>query len=96
MSQYAMYIMANQSGSTLYTGSTAGLVKRVEQHRAGKGSAFTARYKTTRLVYYVLCDDLETARDRERVVKGWVRRKKIALITDVNPGWRDLSDTLGD
>jgi putative endonuclease len=28
---------------------------------------------------------------REKQIKGWLRKKKIALIESVNPGWKDLS-----
>ena len=70
--------------------------KANRRHQAGVGSAFTARYRTNRLVYYELTEDLQTARERERQVKGWVRRKKIALIAQANPKWRDLSETLGE
>jgi putative endonuclease len=29
--------------------------------------------------------------ERERRIKGWLRKKKIALIVAVNPEWKDLS-----
>jgi putative endonuclease len=85
--------MTNNSG-TLYIGVTNDLARRVAEHRSGKGSRFTARYKTTRLVYYEATDDLAAARERERQLKGWVRRRKIALIAEMNPKWRDLAHTL--
>jgi putative endonuclease len=34
---------------------------------------------------------VHNAIEREKVVKGWLRIKKIALIVSVNPAWRDLS-----
>ena len=33
--------------------------------------------------------------DREKQLKGWVRRKKIELIESVNPRWQDLAEKWG-
>ncbi|MEX0683741.1 MAG: hypothetical protein WD904_01945 [Dehalococcoidia bacterium] len=46
-------------------------------------------------MYFELTEDLGAARERERQLKGWVRRRKIALIASTNVHWRDLSDELG-
>jgi putative endonuclease len=32
--------------------------------------------------------------EREKQLKRWVRRKKVALIDESNPEWKDLSDLL--
>ena len=29
---------------------------------------------------------------REKQIKAWLRRRKVALIESVNPDWRDLSE----
>jgi len=34
---------------------------------------------------------VRNAIERERVIKHWLRIKKIGLIVSVNPAWRDLS-----
>lgn len=34
---------------------------------------------------------MRNAIERERVIKRWLRIKKIGLIVSVNPAWRDLS-----
>ncbi|HLB65282.1 MAG TPA: hypothetical protein VJJ46_10605, partial [Anaerolineales bacterium] len=44
------------------------------------------------LVYFEETSDIRTAIHREKQLKGWVRRKKVALVESVNPGWKDLSD----
>lgn len=93
MREYSVYIMTNNSG-TLYIGVTNNLARRVQEHRAGIGSRFTAKYRITRLVYCETTAELQAARERERQLKGWVRRRKIALIASVNPHWRDLSEAL--
>jgi putative endonuclease len=35
--------------------------------------------------------DIRDAIEYEKRIKGWTRAKKIALIEDVNPEWRDLA-----
>ena len=87
---YFVYIMSNRS-KTLYTGVTNTLIRRVREHKAGTGSGFAAKYKLDRLVYFERFEDIRNAIERERVIKGWLRIKKIALIVSVNPAWRDLS-----
>jgi len=32
---------------------------------------------------------------REKQLKGWIRAKKIALITSINPKWQDLAEKRG-
>jgi len=93
MREYAVYIMGNVSG-TLYTGVTGNLIQRVDRHRRGLGGAFTKRYHITRLLYVELCSNVQDALAREKQIKGWLRRKKVALIRTANPEMRDLGDEL--
>jgi len=81
--QYYVYIITNTS-RTLYTGVTDNLERRVYEH--------TKRYNITKLVYYEETSDVQSAIKREKQIKGWLRRKKIALIEAMNPNWEDLSD----
>ena len=92
MREYAVYIMGNVSG-TLYTGVTGNLVQRVDRHRRGLGGAFTKRYHITRL-HVEICSNVHDALAREKQIKGWVRRRKLALIRAANPQLRDLGDDL--
>ena len=86
-----VYIMTNRSG-TPYVGVTSDLLNRIEQHRWGDVYGFTSRYRVDRLVYFEQTNDVWTALNREKEIKGWLRRKKIALIAAANPTWRDLSE----
>ena len=45
-------------------------------------------------MYYEVTNDVEAAIRREKQVKSWVRRKKVALIEAVSPEWNDLSGDL--
>ena len=90
MRQYYVYIMTNAS-RTLYTGFTNNLERRVIEHKNHLVDGFTTKYKITKLVYFEETDDVIAAIAREKQIKGWLRRKKVALIESVNPEWQDLS-----
>src|SRR5438094_3101691 len=65
--------------------------KRVFEHKNKLLPGFTAKYNITRLVYFEETNDVQTAIAREKQIKGWLRKKKLALISSVNPKWEDLS-----
>ena len=46
------------------------------------------------LVWYELADTMEAAILREKQIKGGSRAKKLALIEEMNPDWRDLFDEI--
>jgi putative endonuclease len=81
--------MASASG-VLYVGVTNNLEHRAFQHRSKAAPGFTARYNVRRLVYYELYGDIRLAIAREKQIKGWLRKRKIALIESLNPSWSDL------
>jgi putative endonuclease len=83
--------MTNRS-RTLYTGVTSNLERRVYEHKYHLAEGFTSRYKIDILVYYEMTSDVKTAIAREKQIKGWLRRKKIALIEAMNPEWDDLAE----
>ncbi len=88
---YWVYIMTNAHHTALHTRVTNDLGRRVEEHRSGKGGAFTRRYNISKLVYFEHCRDVREAIVRENQIKGGPRQKKIALVNDANPEWSDLS-----
>lgn len=94
MKTYFVYIMTNKGYSTLYTGITSSLVRRVSQHRRGEVPGFTRRYNINRLVYYEQFNDVRDAISREKQIKGWSRRKKEDLIGAKNSKWTDLATTV--
>ena len=83
--------MTNRS-KTLYTGVTNDLMRRVYEHKNKLIKGFTRKYNIRKLVYYETTDAIQAAIAREKQIKGWLRRKKIALIESVNPQWEDLSE----
>ena len=84
-----VYILASRR-RVLYTGVTNDLEGRVWQHRNGEASRFTSRYRVYRLVWAQEFDDVNDAIAAEKRIKGWLRVKKIRLIQESNPNWRDL------
>ena len=91
MKQYFVYILASPS-RTLYTGVTSDLTRRVYEHKQKLIPGFTSRYNVGLLVYFETFNTPQEAIAREKQIKGWVRRKKIALIEESNPSWQDLSE----
>ena len=88
--QYFVYIMTNRSG-TLYIGLTNDIKKRIYQHKNKLINSFTKKYNIDRFLYFETFSDVYSAIAREKVIKGWVRKKKIELINRANPQWSDLS-----
>jgi len=87
---YYVYIMCGKSG-VLYIGSTDDLERRVFEHRQGLVEGFTSKYRVTRLVYVEEFDRAADMVARERQLKGWTRRRKLALIHIRNPEMVDYA-----
>ena len=90
MKRPAVYILASRRNGTLYTGVTASLVERIALHRDGGVAGFRRDYGVRTLVYYEWHPDVPAAIRREKLLKRWHRKWKIALIEEGNPYWRDL------
>lgn len=92
MYQYAyVYILASVF-KRLYIGVTTRLEQRVWEHKNKvHPESFTARYSINQLVYVERFANVGSAISREKELKRWLRKKKIALIVASNPDWRDLS-----
>lgn len=85
-----VYILGSLRG-VLYIGMTSDLEARLHQHRHGNFPGFSSRYATYRLLYYEETDDVWTALEREKELKGWRRKKKLDLVRSINPTFVDLS-----
>jgi len=83
------YIMASDSG-VLYVGVTGNLASRALQHRSKLIPGFTRKYNVTKLVWFEPHSSIRAAISREKEIKGWGRMKKVKLIEEHNPNWRDL------
>ena len=90
----AVYIMTNKRNGTLYTGVTSNLVKRIYEHKNSVLQGFTEKYGCKILVYYELIQDMASAITREKQIKAGSRKKKLALIENMNPEWKDLYEKI--
>jgi predicted GIY-YIG superfamily endonuclease len=61
--RYYTYITTSLSG-TLYTGVTNNIRHRVDKHKEGAGSEFTARYQVNRLV--PVCEHCDCTRETDQ------------------------------
>ena len=91
MKEYFVYITTNKSNRVLYIGVTNDIERRVYEHKKKLVRGFTSKYNVNKLVYYDSMPDIRDAISREKQIKGWLRKKKIALIESMNPEWNDLS-----
>jgi len=90
--QYYVYILTNKRNTVLYTGVTNDLKRRVYEHKEKLAEGFTKKYNITKLVYYEIFEDIKDAIEREKIIKGGSRAKKIDLIKSMNSEWGDLHE----
>jgi len=76
--KWIVYIL-ECSDSSLYTGITTDLDRRLEEHRTGKGAKYT-KHRRPLLVRYAECQDSKgAALKREAALKSLTRPEKLAL-----------------
>ena len=73
-----VYILKCNDGS-YYTGVTANIEQRLQQHFADQGGGYVSRHKPFELVYREYFEDALDAIEREKQIKKWNRKKKEAL-----------------
>ncbi|MBI1286299.1 MAG: GIY-YIG nuclease family protein [Flavobacteriales bacterium] len=77
---FYVYILECADGS-YYTGITNDVDRRIAQHQAGNDPrAYTWNKRPVKLVYHQQFLDANDAIAFEKRVKGWNRKKKLALI----------------
>lgn len=89
---FFVYILTNKHHTVYYTGVTNDLDRRIQEHKSKTSHGFTARYNVTKLVYYEVIEEINSAIEREKQLKGGTRQKKIELIDSLNPEWIDLGE----
>jgi len=65
---FYIYVLQSKINSSLYTGFTIDLERRLQEHNQGK-SYSTKRYKPWRIIYYEACLNDIDAKRRERYLK---------------------------
>jgi putative endonuclease len=89
-----VYILGSTTG-TIYTGVTSQFDRRIFEHKNGIKLGFASRYHCNRLLLHERFTDIRSAIAREKQIKGWTRAKKLALIAQTNPEFKDLAAQLG-
>ena len=89
MRRFYVYIMASKS-RVLYIGITNDIWRRVWEHKHDLIPGFTSKYRVHRLVHFETFQYVGNAITREKELKGWLRVRKVALISSANPTWEDL------
>lgn len=84
-----VYILKCKNGD-LYTGITDNLQRRFEEHVSGKGGHFTKSFVAEEVLFSEQQPDKSSALKREAQIKGWTRRKKLALIVGDNESLKRL------
>lgn len=87
---FYVYLITNNFHRSLYTGVTNDLERRMAEHEQGLIDGFSSKYKCSKLVYFEVYDDPESAIKREKQIKNWRREKKNFLIETKNPDWLDI------
>jgi putative endonuclease len=91
---YFVYILASDSRE-LYVGVTNDLYRRLSEHRSGRNpNSYSSRHRTFRLVYWESTNDVRAAIRREKHIKRWKRVRRVELIEQANPDWRDLAEEI--
>ncbi|MTI87301.1 MAG: GIY-YIG nuclease family protein [Balneolaceae bacterium] len=96
---FCTYITTNTNKTTLYTGVTNDLRRRIVEHYSsrGKKTSFAGRYYCFYLVWYDSFPTMQEAIEAEKYIKGKSRSWKEQLITERNPEWNALNkDVLGE
>ena len=92
---YYVYILANVTGTVVYTGVTNDVIRRVYEHKHNVDpNSFTAKYAVHKLVYFEETPSRYEAISREKQIKSWNRKRKNRLVESFNPKWEDLYDSL--
>ncbi|WEK13238.1 MAG: GIY-YIG nuclease family protein [Candidatus Microbacterium phytovorans] len=82
--------MLRCSDGTLYVGSTHDLARRLAQHQAGEGAAYTRRRRPVELYWSSECARIDEAFAWEKRLQGWSHAKRIAFAEgglDAVRGW---------
>lgn len=78
--EYYVYIL-KCSDTTLYTGITTDLKRRVDEHNSSKkGAKYTKVRRPVELVYFEHLPDRSSASKREYAIKKLSREKKLELV----------------
>ena len=90
---YYVYILTNKIKTVLYTGISNNLQQRLIAHYIDRIEikTFAGKYNCHFLIFYETYQYVNDAIAREKEIKGWLKIKKINLITNFNPDMKFLN-----
>lgn len=74
-----VYMLGCQDGA-IYTVVTDNIARRFKEHTQGKGGHYTRSFGVGQMVYREPFLTKQQALKREAQIKGWTKKKKLALI----------------
>lgn len=91
MKNYYVYILTNYTNNVFYTGVTNNLQRRILEHKTKVSpKSFSAKYKLYKLLWFEEFYSPLEAIAAEKKIKDFRREKKIKLIKEKNPLFKDL------
>ena len=92
MKLYYVYIL-QCSDKSYYTGITNDLERRFAEHESGDDKkAYTYKRRPLKIVYFEEFNEVNSAIEFEKRIKGWSRKKKECLINDNFEKLTELSE----
>jgi putative endonuclease len=88
-----VYIITDQVGGKLSVGVTTDLSKRLHRLCTIGKQSMRSKSEQPRLVYVERWHQVLDALIRKQTLAKWPRAKKLELINQLNPVWRDLRRT---
>lgn len=88
--RFHIYILANGRYGLIYMGITGDLIGKIYSYRKDVSRKITNRYKIHNLVYYEKAQNITYALERKKQLNSLSRKKKMELIDEKNPEWKDL------
>ena len=79
---WIVYTLRCSDGS-FYAGITTSLKRRLQEHNAGTGGAYTRAKRPVELLFQEVHPNKSSALKREAEIKGWSRAKKKRLWEDI-------------
>jgi putative endonuclease len=88
--RFHIYILANARYGLTSMGITGDLIGKIYSYKKDVSRKIINRYKIHNLVYYEKAKNMTDALKRKKQLKSLSRKKKMELIDEINPEWKDL------
>jgi len=90
MKKIYIYILTNKGNKVLYIGVTNDLNRRYFEYISKVTDSFSAKYNLNKLVFFQEYKYVNDALNAQKKLKRVLRAKKLVIISDFNPQWKNL------